>query len=70
MLICYSFPTVHKNISESCFQKIIIYFLLNISMIGHDKIFRKKSIYATERNIRSTCSSVEMLKKYRVRDSL
>jgi len=39
-------------------------------MINHDKMFGKKSIYAIERNFSSTCSSVEMLKRYMVRKRL
>jgi len=39
-------------------------------MSRHDKIFGEKSIYAIERNFRDTCSSVEMLKGYMVRDRL
>jgi len=36
-------------------------------MISYDKTFGKKSIYAIEKN---TCSSIEMLKGYMVRERL
>ena len=39
-------------------------------MVNHDKIFGKNLIWAIKRNFRGTCSSVEILKEYMVRERL
>jgi len=58
----YLFPNTYMYISERYFQKS----LLSISIVSHDKLFGKKSIYAIERYFRGKCSSVQMLKGYMV----
>jgi len=52
------------------FSKTIICFLLNKTIISHGKITAKKSNYDIERHFRGTCSSVEMLNGYMVRERL
>jgi len=56
------------------FSKIIIYLLLIITMVSHDTIFVKKSIECQTcfviKNVRDTCSFVEMLKGYMIRERL